>query len=279
MSHVARIECIVPKSLSAEARQHLTEELYAVHQHIFDGVERQAFARYVVESKAEHTWVYVHRGEQGEIVGYCALHVFERRLGEVPVAVFRAEAGLLPSYRGSNIIVPRALRGVLRYLSRNPGRKAFYLGSLVHPSSYVTLAKSFREVWPRHGRQTPAALHALMEELALEFGLEPVDPARPLLRRVGWRTRESQAERERWHRSERETARFFLQSNPGYGEGHGLVTLVPLHAGNLLGALGAVGRRTLRKPWEAVLGAVQRLPPVAWVRRRQAAPVAQLGGG
>jgi len=70
MSRIASTEVIGPKSLSTEARNQLIDALYAVHNEIFDGVERESFAKYVVESKAEHTWIQVHKSEAGEIVGW-----------------------------------------------------------------------------------------------------------------------------------------------------------------------------------------------------------------
>ena len=101
MPRIASTEVIVPKTLTLEARARLTDALYAVHQQIFDGVERESFAKYVVESKAEHTWIQVHKNEAGDIVGYFAMHVFEKPLNGVTTAVFRAEAGSLRAYRGA----------------------------------------------------------------------------------------------------------------------------------------------------------------------------------
>ena len=212
-----------------------------MHSEIFDGVERESFARYVVDSKAEHTWIQVHKNEAGEIVGYFAFHIFERQLGGVPTAVFRAEAGTLREYRGGNVNARFGLSLALRYMLKNPGRKLYYLGSLVHPSSYSQFAKYCGEVWPRQEVQTPPELQFFMEELAAEFGLEKVDPARPLVRKVGWRTRETEAEREYWQHCDKPAARYFVEANPGYVEGHGLVTVVPTTAATLLRMLRTMG--------------------------------------
>ncbi len=260
MSRIVNTEVIVPKSLSPEARGELIDALYAVHNQIFDGVERQSFAKYVVESKAEHTWVQVHKNEAGKIVGYFAFHIFERQLGGVPTAVFRAEAGTLREYRGGNVNARFALALALRYLLKNPGRRVYYLGSLVHPSSYTQFAKYCGEVWPRRDVQTPVEVQSLMEELASEFGLEMVDEARPLVRKVGWKTRETEAEREYWQHCDKPAARFFIEANPGYVEGHGLVTVVPATAATILGMIRTLGGRKLRQPMEAALSLVRRLP-------------------
>ena len=50
MSRITSTDVIRPHALSAEERRQLTDDLYAVHQQIFDGVERESFAKYVVEN-------------------------------------------------------------------------------------------------------------------------------------------------------------------------------------------------------------------------------------
>ncbi|OJH39455.1 cyclic nucleotide-binding domain-containing protein [Cystobacter ferrugineus] len=258
MSRITRTEIIRPHTLSAEERRQLTDDLYAVHQQIFDGVDREAFARYVVESKAEHTWLLVHENEAGAIVGYCAMHLFEKQFGAEPLAVFRAEAGSLRAYRGGNVNARFIMARLGRYMLEHPRRRVFYLGSLVHPSSYSLLTKYFGEVWPRREQETPPEILSLMSALASEFGHEMVDPARPLIRRVGWRTRESEVEREYWKHCDKPAARYFLEANPGYGQGHGLVTVVPITPSNLLSVARSRMAQRLRQPLEKLAARVQR---------------------
>jgi hypothetical protein len=258
MPRIASTEVVVPKSLSPGERQRLTVALYEVHRQIFEGVELESFARYVVESKAEYTWIQIHKNEAGETVGYFAAHIFEKHLSGKPAAVFRAEAGSLRAYRGGNVNVRFGLMRALEYILKHPGRPLFYLGSLVHPSSYSLLARYFGEVWPRADKETPPELLAFMDELATEFGLERVQPTNPLVRDVGWRTRESEMEREYWLHCDKRPARYFVEANPGYSEGHGLVTVLPLNLANLTGMIRSMGERKVRQPLQAAANLVQR---------------------
>jgi CRP-like cAMP-binding protein len=258
MSRITSTDVILPHSLSAEARHQLIDSLYEVHRRIFDGVEREAFARYVVESKAEHTWLLLHKNEAGELVGYFALHIFEKQLGDEPLAVFRAEAGLLREYRGGNVTVRFWMEWVLRYVLKHPGRRVFYMGSLVHPSSYWLVAQHCGEVWPRRDLETPPELLAFMDTLATEFGLEKVHPDRPLVRKVGWRTRETEVEREYWAHCDKPEVRYFLEANPGYGEGHGLVAVVPITPKNLRSIARSLLTKWMRRPVEQLAARVQR---------------------
>lgn len=280
MPRIASTDVVIPKTLSAEERQKLVDDLYAVHCQIFDGVERESFAKYVVESKAEHTWIQLHKGEAGEIVGYCALHIFEKELMGKPAAVIRMEAGMLRAYRGGNSNASFGVKKALRYIVKNPGRRMFYLGSLVHPSSYSLFAKFFADVWPRQGAQPPPELLAFMDELANTFGLTRVHPDNPLVREVGWITRETEMEREYWRNCDRPAARYFIEANPGYGEGHGLVTLVALKPSNILQMVRIIlGERVRRRAeaaqvmaWSMPLGS-QLLRPAEVERRLRAVPL------
>ncbi|WP_284617632.1 cyclic nucleotide-binding domain-containing protein [Aquabacterium humicola] len=277
MPKIARSDIVVPNKLEPAAREGLIEALYKVHCQVFDGVSRDAFAKYVVESKAEHTWINVHRDHAGEIVGYFALHIFERELGGQACAIFRAEAGTLRTHRGGNTNTRFGLELALPYLLRHPGRRIYYLGSLVHPSSYCLFDKLFDVVWPSARHPPPPDVLAFMDELANSFGLERVSADNPLTRQVHWITRDTEVERHYWRQCNKPAARFFIEANPGYGEGDGLVTLVRVDAHNLRHLIASFfGERYARRK-EAWMVRLYRLPiggqllrPAEVVRRLQA---------
>jgi CRP-like cAMP-binding protein len=277
MPKIARSDIVIPSQLDPAARQGFIDALYKVHCEVFDGVTREAFAQYVVESKAEQTWINVHRNDAGEIVGYFALHVFERELAGQPSAIFRAEAGTMRSYRGGDTNTRFGIRLALPYLLRHPGRRIYYLGSLVHPSSYSVFAKLFDVVWPSARHPPPPAVLAFMDELADSFGLERVTPANPLTRQVHWITRDSEVERHYWRHCDKPAARFFIEANPGYSQGDGLVTLVRVDAHNLRHLIWTFFAERYARRKESLMVRLYRLPigsrllrPAEVIRRLQA---------
>lgn len=267
MPRIVSTEVIVPKKLDPASRAALTDSLYEVHDQIFDGVEKKAFARYVVESKAELTWILLHKGEAGEIVGYLAIHVFERVLRGKLCAVFRGEAGTLRAYRGRNTSAGFFLSKVLEYVVRHPGRPIYYLGSLVHPSSYAMVAKYAHELWPNATTPPAPDLERFMCELADEFGIPVVDPGHPLVREVGWITRETDVERRYWRHCDRPAARFFIAQNPGYVRGQGLVTMVHVDPRGLVEVTRRFVASKLELAADTARVAVQRLPIGAQILR------------
>ncbi|WP_437534905.1 hypothetical protein WME79_11880 [Sorangium sp. So ce726] len=234
----AASEIVIPKDMTPAARQHLADTLYDVHCQIFTGVEKRAFVRYVIESKAEHTWILLHKDAAGNIVGYIALHIFERVVDGELVAILRGEAGMLSAYRGGNVNAPFAIERVLRYMAAHPGRRMMLLSTLVHPSSYAQISRYADRVYPSPAAETPADIAGLMRDLAEEFHLDRVDEANPMIYKVGWRTIDSSRDRARWQASENPSVRYFVEANPGFAEGHGLLTVVPVTLGCVVRAGG-----------------------------------------
>jgi CRP-like cAMP-binding protein len=221
-------EIVIPKELLPAEREALIDALYAIQREVFDGVDRAAFAKYVVESKAERTWISLQRDAEGKIGGYAALHAFERRIDGRAVLILRAEAGSRRNLRGGNASIRFFFSQFLRCYLEDRARPLYYLGCLVHPSSYALIAKFAASVWPCAGKAVPDDLRAFMCALGDEFGLDQVEGADPLVRQVGWITRDTEVERTYWINCDKPTARFFVQTNPGYSQGHGLLTLIPV---------------------------------------------------
>lgn len=257
MATIVRNETIDPSTLTPAETEALVTSLYAVHSEIFDGVSREQFAQYVVNSPAQRTRIQLSYGEHGELAGYLAMHAFLPILNGKECTVLRAEAGLRRAYRGRSSTAGFAIANLLKTRWDFSG-PLFYLGCLVHPSSYSIFANNAPAVWPAPGVEIPAELHDLMMRLGEEFHLEMVDPARPLLRKVGWITRDSEAERRYWQTSDLPAVRFYLEQNPGYVQGHGLLTLLPLDFMSTAKMVLNTGTSRLRKEFRRTVGSIER---------------------
>lgn len=238
---------IVPSTLSDLERARFARELYAVHSRIFAGSTLESFVDHVIDCPAEHTAIEIYRDECDTLIGYCALHRFARVIEGRPITVLRAEAGLLPEFRGLGLAHWFGMTGALREKLRHPLSRVVYFGTLVHPSSYRFFCKYFPTVFPRRGLDMPTAYRALALALADTFDDPAVDAADPLVRDVGWITTETLEHPAFGSKRAVEDTRFFEASNPGYKVGHGLVVLVPVTFNN-------VGTAVLRRIREMVVG-------------------------
>lgn len=241
-------ERIEPGRLPAHERRELSERLYEVHSQIFGGVDWQEFDGYVVNSPAVHTTLWLYRNDEGDVVGYFAIHRFEKRVEGRHLVVYRSEIGFLPAYRHKQARQTLLLARATRFKLRHPWRRVYLLSCPVSPSAYAIAAKYTHKVYPRYDRATPADVLRLMTNLAEQFGLDQVYPSDPLVRRVGWKTKPTPAERQFWEASTNPHLRFYLARNPRFSEeGNGLLTLIPFSISNGVLLILGYELRRLRK--------------------------------
>lgn len=237
---VTRDRTLEPARLTDRRRSALCDELYAVHTQIFDGVDRTTFRRYVLEPDGANTRLQVFRDGSGSAVGYIAIHNFVRSVHGRQALVMRSEVGILRAYRGRALQARFVLVETARAWFEHRWRAKYVFACPVHPGSYYGVTRRATQSWPRPGQATPPEIATLMGELADEFGLEQVDAGHPLVREVGWITRESEQDRAYWEHHDAPEVRFYRRENPGYPRGRGLLMLVPLTVP--LVVRGALGR-------------------------------------
>jgi hypothetical protein len=238
MNNLSRIVCHTVHEMSRDAREALTRELFAVHAQIFTGLSYEEFRSYVVERDAWRTWVYVKHNSQGQVVGYTSIHAFRLLVENRLSTVIRMEAGTLPAYRGRDLTMVYGCLRLLRVWVQHPWRRFCIFAALTHPSSYTFLAHYAPVIWPHATRpEIPRQVMARMEELAGCFDLQRVDAGDPLVRHVHWVTLETEEERQRWMNSRRRDTRFYLEHNPGYVNGTGMLTYIPFNGAILMRAL------------------------------------------
>lgn len=257
---VVRSEAVVPRALSASARAELADGLLAVYSEIFAGATRDYIVHGMVEPASEFTTILLHYGADGKIVGYFAIHFFERSFRGVATTVVRSSVGMLRAYRGRDSNIGWALGVLLKQRLAHPGRPFYGMGSMVHPSSYLQVARYVDVFWPRPDEPVPADMLDFIVELADEFGMRRIDPAQPLVRAGSMPTRETDVERDYWRRSDKPAARYFVAMNPSYSQGHGLVTMFPITASMLAGIASRMLAERVKRVKEGALALAQRLP-------------------
>lgn len=211
-------------------RRALGRALHAVHRKVFAGRDGESFYEYVLAPPARRNVVELYRDAAGDLVGYCALHLYDRRSGGRAATVLWAQGGLLPAYRGQAATLRFGIRQTLREKLRHPLRRVVFIGSLVHTSSYHLLCKYFPRVYPSPGRPMPEAMRRLTLELVEGFDTPAVDPADPMVRDDGWITLEPEPAEAEARFGHLPDVAYFKHRNPGYTQGHGLLVLVPLGA-------------------------------------------------
>ena len=225
-------DVINPSSLASEDKERFADALYQLHSRIFDGVTKDRFVSYVINSPADWTRIRIYTNAENNWVGYCAAHRSEIKVFDRPRVIFRAEAGILREYRGRSKTLWFGFSEAIKYRVRHPFCDLYYLGSFVHPSVLYMFSRYFSQYYPRADTRIPESIKAFMLELARAFHIEETDDPNELVRDVGWITKESREDRCFWQNHENPVVKFYIKTNPGYVNGNGLLTLVPLTFSN-----------------------------------------------
>ncbi len=234
-----------PRGLVGAAREDFVKDLFAAHERIFDGVDRSTFEHYVLDAPSTRTRIQTYHDQTGKTVGYAAAHFYERRVQGRSVTILRGQLGLEPAYRGGAAVGRFALSEGLAHRVTHPRSELFFLGCLVSPASYCMFARRVDDVVPHWQRPQRVEDAALLRDVAEACGLKPLSETNPWICAVGWRSRETPEERRRWQNSDDPRVRFFLEKNPDYSEGLGLLTMFRV-------ALPTIAKAGIRLGWQAV---------------------------
>lgn len=232
-----------PAALGDELKGLLIEELFTLNCAIFEGVGRDVFEHYLLGPDAQRTRIQVVR-DAGRAVGYTAIQVYDGALPEEHGLVVRTLAGMLPEYRRRTLFGGFMAYEVLRLRLLHPLRPIYGFACPVHPTTYRMLARYAVDVWPRPDRATPSGMLGRLGALAAHFGLTP-EAAQPGVCYVGWKTIQSPQERRHWATSSHPASRYFVQMNPRYSEGYGLLLVVPMKLSRVAQGLMKLGARRL----------------------------------
>lgn len=272
-----RSSIVEPDELSHDERAQLAHRLFQVHHQIFDGLDEAGFAEYVVNPRpGVKTEICLYHNPEGELVGYSAFHVVPINLRGRPGSVVRMEAGILPAYRHSGIVMLFSVRCLFKYRLLSLFPRSYFLGCFIHPIIYRQLMRTALDVAPSRKRVSSAEHVALVSELAAAFQMPPWDAERPWLRDTGWIVRQDAETTARLAASEDPDIRYFIEQNPHYLEGVGLLLVAPCTAINVLVCAfktlyysRKAIRRQLRRWFPAAT--VHGLSEPAWRRLRRSA--------
>lgn len=184
---------------------------------------------------AEKDQVVLLRDEaSGELQGFSTLAVYAtvaqgRRVG----VVYSGDTIIRPAFWGTPALPSVWIKHVLALAAEMP-QPVYWLLISSGYKSYRFLPVFYREFYPRHDCPTPPDIQAIRDELAYQRFGDQYDPASGIVRFAGGATplrpgiADVSAERQR-----NPHIRFFVERNPGHGQGDELVCLTQISWQNL----------------------------------------------
>jgi hypothetical protein len=214
------------------------EEMLALHQRNFDGVERARF----LADLSEKDWVILLLTAEGRLAGFSTQRLLPpleefggaRCLfsGDTIVERAHANTSLLPGCFGHLM---------LRLIEAHGEESLYWFLISKGFRTYRFLPVFFERFWPSPDHATPPEIQALLDGVARRKFGSGYDAATGLVRIVGAdRLAPALAEVPRGREADRHVA-FFLARNPGFSRGDELACLAPIRRDNL----NAYGRRVI----------------------------------
>lgn len=228
------IEIVEPAKYSDEDILEFTESLWQVHSNVFKNIDRVTFVNYVLFPEAKLTRIHVFRKRGGEIIGFFSIHHFEKEFEGKRVTVLRGEIGVLPEYRRQHYVIKEIIKAGLLNRLRYGFKEVWVLGCFISPAMYSLMANMAFRVYPNYRYIIPDRIRQLMLQLADKFDLPESDKNTPLVRNIGWISRQAIESEVEFSESRNEDVQFYLNQNPQYTRGYGLEIFIPLSFINML---------------------------------------------
>lgn len=242
---------IDPKKLSAAEKDQLANNLFQVHNAIFDGVSKDAFQQYVLEAPTKRSRIFTFHNKAGNTVGYITHQQYGVKINGRKRNIYRTEVGLKPEYRGCNSASMILFREMLKAYFRTGFRRAWFVATPIHPNPYCIAVQHLHSIYPHPDRPMDDKKRKLMRGIADATNLEPGAPDLPLQKKVGWITKESPSKRIAILNSKDESVQYYLSQNPDYHLGKGMMMVIPVSVRNGLSMLKTFARRKIRKAFAA----------------------------
>jgi hypothetical protein len=211
----------------------LAGRLLALQEKCYDGVDPRRFRADLDE---KHWVILLRDGPQGDVVGFSTQRTLEVTAAGRPVrALFSGDTVIDPAYWGEQALVRAFCRLIGRLLApaAEAGRPLYWFLISKGHRTYLYLPTFFHAFWPCHDRPTPPFEAELIRALGEARYPGEFDAARGVIRPRGPHDRLKAALDGSARRGHNPHVAFFLERNPGHGEGDELVCVADLDPGNL----------------------------------------------
>lgn len=228
MAEELKVKRINIKEYDISKWEELLNLVYPIVSKIFI-IEKQHLANSIFHQNTMNTNLYLfYIGK--ELVGINLVNIYEYNYKGDDFSFFRFMSGILPEHRGKSNVQRVGFLEAFKYAALNPLRNIYYLGPLIHPSSYAAACKVSSKVYPSLKNKVPKKYFDLMVTVSDVLGLERVEGESLLVRDIKVKTIEKD-EYKPFRISNR--AKYFMELNPNYKKGYGLITFAPMDFKNV----------------------------------------------
>lgn len=169
------------------------------------------------------------------LVGFTGVRrrLFTLRSGEAVATVYFGTSFIAAEWRGHNLIQRTVLRVFFAAKGRRPWRRLFVWSDALSVRPYLLTARSLYEYYPSPLRPMPDDVRELRDTLGRTYYGDCYDPARGTVRKPSRKLDPQLLEIDADGRDDLHV-RYYIEQNPGYIDGHGLLIIQPATVRNAL---------------------------------------------
>lgn len=183
----------------------------------------------------------------GTIVGFTGLRINRTEIdGKDHLLIYFGQTIIHHAHRGNGLIPRTATKLMLKYwkdLVR--GRIYVWADSLTY-KAYLVFAKTLKEYYPTYRTATPEPVRHLIQFVGSEYYDTTFCPHTGTIRKPNKFVTDPSTQIDLIQEKDTDI-RFFAVVNPQHVEGHGLITMAPMHLGNYIGVVGKSLKKVLLK--------------------------------
>lgn len=230
---IARTRHVVLGQLASGERTDVCTKAHAIYAMYKSGVDRVTFERTYFSDDA--TRVALYYGDDGVLAGFTSSTIQRVEHEGRRHAVYSALLFIDTRYKGSAAASLSCMLEALRFKLSEPSTPLACMGVITSPASYRRFAVTMPTMYPTRRAPVPAVVGALMRRTAELRGLTFMDEDRWLVRGAGAPKHPDRLRGSKTLASDPD-ARFYLDQNPSFADGTGMLIWIPLDLANLCGA-------------------------------------------
>jgi hypothetical protein len=239
-----------------QIEESLIQEMWALYQKFYCYSEE--YFRERIPTRNTH-FAFFYDGDS--LVGFTGLRINRiKPNGKRVLLLYFGQAAIEPAYRGKNLLRRMSIKIGMKYILDLIFSNGYCWMDAVSFKSYLFFAKSMAEFYPSRHEPTPPQEREVICQIGNTYYKDAFNPALGTVEKeVNFVTDPSAVITER-HLSSPDI-RFYASVNPGYAQGHGLITVVPMSFKNLFHVVRTVIKRQ---------GLLKRIPVLSSFRTSRA---------
>ena len=170
---------------------------------------------------------------QERIVGFTGLRINRSMVkGRKQFAIYFGQTVIHEECRGKSLIPMTGAKLCLKYWKELLFSDAYFWADALTYKAYLVFAKTLDEIYPSRRQQTPAMVKAVVDHLGQIHYQKAYCPKTGTVRKKKVLVNDTTMHIPQKYRND-DDIRFYVETNPKYIEGHGLLTITPMNASNL----------------------------------------------